>query len=143
MISVVLNIVAILHVFVLLLGMQWLLWTVMMGWRWRSFFLRDVHVHTASLSLTHNALQVWAEVTLIINDCNFWTHFNHMTGPQAWTTALVITEAALISVCRGRADSPAAVPTPETARVSSRTRTSEVTRDWETLRTEEGMISVP
>ncbi len=59
--------------FDLSLGKQWLLWTVMMGWRWRSFFLRDILVHTASLWLTHNALQVWAQAVLIISECSIWT----------------------------------------------------------------------
>lgn len=91
-------------VFVLSLGKRWLLWSIRMGWRWKSFSLRDVHAHTASPSLTHNAL-------------------------QAWTTAPLRTAAVRTCVSRGPADSPAAVPTPETDRAWSRTRTSERRRD--------------
>lgn len=60
---------------VLSLGKRWLLWSVMMGWRWRSFFLRDAHAHTASPSLTHNALQVWAQIVLMMTS----SPLSHMT----------------------------------------------------------------
>lgn len=122
-------------VFVLSLGKRWLLWSVRMGWRWRSFFLRDVHAHTASPSLTHNALQVWAQIILLMR---VWYHQSrsesHDCRPQVRTTAPLRTAAVRTCVSRGPADSPAAVPTPETDRVWSRTRTSERRRDWFTAR---------
>lgn len=103
-------------------------WAVRTGRRWKSFFLRDAPVHTASLSLTHNALKVritWRQLHIRLT---FEQIVTLSVVRQVRTSALVIMEVVHICVCLARVDSPAGVPTPETLLVWNRMRTSETQR---------------